>query len=264
MEEITIGSLRIAFERRGNGPALLLLHGGLSDSRVWRRQIDDLSDEFTVVAWDAPGCGRSSDPPESFRLPDYADCLAEFITEIGLEQPHVLGLSFGAGLALELYRRHPSIPRALILASAYAGWKGSLPAEVVEQRLQQAFRESDLPPDQVVSGWITGLFPKPVPQSLIEELSVIMSGFHPVGMRVMAQSFAEADLRDILPNIGIPTLLLYGEDDQRAPMTVAQDLHAGIPGSELIVLPGVGHDSNLEAPEIFNTAVRKFLLRSES
>jgi pimeloyl-ACP methyl ester carboxylesterase len=61
--------LRIAFERAGGGPPLVLLHGYVGDGpTTWRRQIDDLSDEFTVVAWDAPGVGRSSDPPESFGL----------------------------------------------------------------------------------------------------------------------------------------------------------------------------------------------------
>lgn len=122
MDEIDIGGLRIAFERKGEGVPLVLLHGGLSDSRMWRRQLDELSDEFKVVAWDAPGCGRSADPPETFRLPDFADCLAVFIEEIGLVKPHILGLSFGAGLALEFYHRYPTIPRSLILASAYAGW----------------------------------------------------------------------------------------------------------------------------------------------
>jgi pimeloyl-ACP methyl ester carboxylesterase len=118
MDEVKIGGLHIAFEQRGNGTPLVLLHGAVSDSREWRRQLDELSDEFTVVAWDAPGCGRSSDPPETFRLPDYADYLAAFIEENGLVRSHVLGLSFGSGLALELYRRHTAIPRSLILASA--------------------------------------------------------------------------------------------------------------------------------------------------
>jgi alpha/beta hydrolase fold len=76
VERIDVAGLTIAFERAGQGTPVVLLHGGLSDSSEWRRQIDALRDDFTVVAWDAPGCGRSSDPPEAFRLPDYADCLA--------------------------------------------------------------------------------------------------------------------------------------------------------------------------------------------
>lgn len=258
MDEVNIGGLRIAFQRKGKGSPLVLLHGGLSDSRMWRRQLDELSDEFTVVAWDAPGCGRSADPPETFRLPDFADCLAAFIEEIGLVKPHILGLSFGAGLALELYHRYPAIPRSLILASAYAGWSGSLPSDVVEQRLQQGLKQSELPPEQVVKMWIPTLFVKSVSNKVIEETAAIMSEFHPVGMRTMLLSFAEADLRDMLPTIKVPTLLLYGEADQRSPLNVAENLHAEIPTSRLVIIPAVGHEISLEAPEIFNAEVRSF------
>ncbi len=105
MNQMEVGGLDIAYERAGAGPLLLLLPGYVGDARgTWHHQIDELSDEFTVVAWDTPGSGRSSDPPDSFRLPDYADCLAGFINSLGLGQPHVAGLSFGGGLALELYR----------------------------------------------------------------------------------------------------------------------------------------------------------------
>jgi pimeloyl-ACP methyl ester carboxylesterase len=83
-----------------------------------------------VVAWDAPGAGRSSDPPEGFGLDGYADCLAGFVDRLDLGRPHVLGLSFGGILALALYGRHPAVTRSPVLASAYAGWGGSLPAEV--------------------------------------------------------------------------------------------------------------------------------------
>lgn len=258
MDEVNIGGLRIAFQRKGKGSPLVLLHGGLSDSRMWRRQLDELSDEFTVVAWDAPGCGRSADPPETFRLPDFADCFAAFIEEIGLVKPHILGLSFGAGLALELYHRYPAIPRSLILASAYAGWSGSLPSDVVEQRLQQGLKQSELPPEQVVKMWIPTLFVKSVSNKVIEETAAIMSEFHPVGMRTMLLSFAEADLRDMLPTIKVPTLLLYGEADQRSPLNVAENLHAEIPTSRLVIIPAVGHEISLEAPEIFNAEVRSF------
>jgi pimeloyl-ACP methyl ester carboxylesterase len=95
MDEVEVQGHRIAHERRGNGPPLLLLHGWPSNHGEWRRQIDALSDEYTVVAWDAPGAGRSSDPPETFRLADWADCPAAVIDALGLGRPHVAGLSFG-------------------------------------------------------------------------------------------------------------------------------------------------------------------------
>src|SRR6266508_6863704 len=121
MEMIEVDGLRIAYQRAGAGPPLVLLHGYVGDGpTTWRRQLEGLSDQFTVVAWDAPGAGGSSDPPASFGMAGYTDCLAGFIKRLGLERPHVAGLSFGGALALELYRRHSAIPRTLILASGYA------------------------------------------------------------------------------------------------------------------------------------------------
>lgn len=259
MDHVEVDGLRIGFRRAGDGPPLLLLHGGICDSRVWRVQLEDLSDEFGVVAWDAPGCGESSDPPEMFRLPEYADSLAGFIAAAGLGRPHVLGHSFGGGLALELYRRYPSIPRSLVLAGGYAGWAGSLPPEEVEERLRSALRLADRLPISVEPESVPGLVSEAMPPDRREELEVIMSEVRPVGARVMAQAFAEADLRDVLPHITVPTLLLYGDADERAPLSVAEALHAGIPTSTLVMMPGLGHESYLEDPGAFNAEVRRFL-----
>lgn len=260
MDQLEVAGLRIAYERAGEGPPLVLLHGYVGDGRrTWRRQIDELSDEFTVVAWDAPGSGGSSDPPEPFRLPDYADCLAGFVEALGFGRPHVAGLSFGGGLALELYRRHPAIPKTLVLASAYAGWAGSLPPEVVQERLQQVLQLADLPPDRFVGAVIPTLFSGSASAEMVDEFAASVSEFHPAGLQAMARSFAEADLRDVLPRIDVPTLLLYGDEDVRAPLNVAEDLHAAIPTSRLVVLPGVGHMCSVEAAERLNAEVRSFL-----
>ena len=85
-----------------------------------------------------------------------------------------------------------------------------------------------------------------------------MLGFHPVGFRAMARASAE-NLRDVLPRVDVPTLLVHGGEDVRAPLPVAEDLHTAIPGSTLDVLPDAGHVCNIEAPEAFNQAVRSFL-----
>ena len=86
MEMVEVDGLHIAYERAGSGPALVLLHGYVGDgTTTWPRQLDGLSDEFTVIAWDAPGAGRSTDPPEGFGLDEYADCLAGFLEKLGLD-----------------------------------------------------------------------------------------------------------------------------------------------------------------------------------
>jgi pimeloyl-ACP methyl ester carboxylesterase len=88
MDQIEVAGLRIAYERAGAGPPLVLLHGYVGDGpTLWRRQLEALSDEFTVVAWDAPGAGGSSDPPESFGMAGYADCVAGFVDGLHLDRP---------------------------------------------------------------------------------------------------------------------------------------------------------------------------------
>lgn len=84
--------------------------------------------------------------------------------------------------------------------------------------------------------------------------------FHPAGFRAMALACA-ADLRDVLPEVQVPTLLLYGDEDVRAPLSVGQALHAAIPHSELVVMPRVGHVSSVEAAERLNLEIRQFLRR---
>jgi pimeloyl-ACP methyl ester carboxylesterase len=86
-----------------------------------------------------------------------------------------------------------------------------------------------------------------------------VSEFDPRVLSTLARSFAETDLRDMLPTIDIPTLLLYGDADTRAPLQVAEGLRVAIRGSRLVVLSGVGHVSNIEDAERFNAEVRKFL-----
>lgn len=259
MEQVEVNGLLIGYERAGSGPPLVLLHGFVGDSREWRHQIDGLSDEFTVVAWDAPGAGQSSDPPASFRMPDYADCLAELIDTLGLMRPHIAGLSFGGALALELYRRHPTIPRTLVLAGAYAGWAGSLPPEAAEERLRTSLRLAEQPPEAFVAAMIPTMFAESTSTAVVQNFAAIVSEFHPAGFRAMARSVADADLRDVLPEIRVPTLLVYGDQDVRASLDVAEDLHRAIPESRLVILPGVGHMSNVEAGGQLNAEIREFL-----
>jgi len=259
MELVEVGGKTMAYHRAGDGPSLVLLHGGWSDGRAWRPQLAGLSDGFDVIAWDAPGCGGSDDPPDQVMMADYADAVADLIGALGLERPHLCGLSFGGGLAIEVYQRHPELVRSLVPAGAYAGWKGSLPPEEVEARLRRVRAECDRPPAEWIDGYLPGFFARPVPPEVIELVRTMMLEVRPAGLLPMLTAFAESDLNDVLPTIAVPTLLLYGETDARAPRPIAEALHAGIPGSELVLLPGMGHYINLEAPDAFNAELRRFL-----
>jgi pimeloyl-ACP methyl ester carboxylesterase len=211
-----------------------------------------------VVAWDAPGAGRSDDPPEGFGMAGYADALAGFLDRLGLHRPHVVGLSFGGALALAMYGRHPGMPATLVLASAYAGWVGSLPAEVARRRLEDSLALAELDGDEVAAALLPTMFAPGTPRAAVEEFAAVVRTFHPDGFRAMARASA-TDLREILPRVTVPTLVVHGNRDTRAPRAVADHLHAAIAGSTLTVLPGAGHLCQLEAPVAFNRAVRTFL-----
>lgn len=250
----------VAYQRAGHGPALVLLHGFTHDSRVWSPQLESLSARFTVVAWDAPGAGQSPDPPDTFSIGDWADCLASFLDAVDIQRAHIVGLSWGGLLAQVFYQHYPERVLSLVLADTYAGWKGSLPMPIPEERLAACLRDASLPPNEFVPKYLPGMFSESPKQEVREELARIMSEFHPNGFQTMATALAQADTRDLLPNIRVPTLLVWGDADKRSPMSVAYQFRDAIPGVKLEVISGVGHVSNLEAPTQFNTIVRDFCM----
>ncbi|MFO7543974.1 MAG: alpha/beta hydrolase [Trueperaceae bacterium] len=256
---MTVAGHALAYRRAGNGPPLLLLHGALSDGREWSRQLDTFADAYEVVAWDAPGCGGSFDPVAPFPLGAYADALAGLVKELELGPAHVVGLSFGSGLALSFFERYPEMVRSLVLVSAYAGWAGSLPADELARRLHQIGEVADTPPESWVGSMVRELLTDDATPEVVEQVTAITSAYRAAPTKVMGQAFAAADLRHVLPRITVPTLLLYGAADTRAPLDVARALHANIPGAELTVLEGVGHAVNLQAPERFDATLRAFL-----
>lgn len=259
MKQVTINNLTIGYQEKGEGQALVFLHGGVSDSRFWDRELEAFSDDFHTIAWDAPGCGVSDDPQEGFSLSDYADALAGLLAHIDVDKPIVLGISFGGGLAIEFYNRHPKIPKALILVSAYAGWAGSLSEEEVARRVERGRAQSTMDPEAVAEMWMPSLFYKTPSQEVLDEEKNIISDFHPKGSQIMLEAFAEADLSNVLPKIDVPTLLLYGDKDVRSPVAVAKEIHEKIPNSKLVFLEDVGHVLSKEAPELFDHEIRKFI-----
>jgi pimeloyl-ACP methyl ester carboxylesterase len=264
VNQIEIGGHRIAYRERGSGWPLVLLHGWPLDSREWWRQLDGLSDAFRVVAWDAPGAGASSDPPETARLADWADWLAEFIEALDLAPAHVAGLSFGGGLALQLFHRHPEIVRSLVLVSAYAGWSGSLAPEEVQRRLDLMLRNTELPPEQWGPALIETLLPEGSSAELADELATMIADVHPAATRTALQAFAEADLSDMLAEeVDVPTLLLYGEVDVRSSRRVWEPIHEAIAHSRLVVIPSVGHMVDMQAAERCNAEIRAFVREVE-
>ncbi|CCQ45231.1 alpha/beta hydrolase fold family protein [Pseudarthrobacter siccitolerans] len=261
MDAVEVAGLRIAYQRAGSGPPLVLFHGAGEDSRIWRQQLEDLSRDFTVIAWDAPGCGQSDDPAPDLSARDLGLLAAGFVEQAvrGTGKPHLLGLSWGSMVALELYKGYPDVPASLLLVSAYAGWAGSLPPEEVDRRIAMVEAEIGEPPGKFVNEWLPTLFTPRADPAVVAEIAAIMLDVRPASLRALLSASGRADYRDLLPAIAVPTLLIYGEEDQRSPLPVARELHRQIPGAELTVIPAAGHLVFAEAPEAFNAEVRRFL-----
>jgi len=252
-----VGGVTIAYQRVGQGPPLVFVHGAAVDSRMWEPQVAGLADEFTVVAWDEPGAGRSSDLPEAFGLAGFADGLAGLIEALELGPAHVAGLSWGGTVVLELYRRRPELVATLIMIDTYAGWKGSLPPDEVQARVEGARRMLSAPPEEFDPA-LPGLFAGDPPAEYVPVLTAMAAEVRPASLGQDLAIMAEADLSDLLPQIAVPTLLIWGSLDVRSPLTVARQFEETIPGAELIVIERAGHVSNLERPDQVNEAVREF------
>jgi pimeloyl-ACP methyl ester carboxylesterase len=257
VEVVRANGLDIAYERVGEGAPLVFVHGVACDARVWQPQLAGLADEFTVVAWDEPGAGCSSDVPADFGLADYANCLAAMIEALALGRAHVAGLSWGGTVVQELYRLHPELVATLILVDTYAGWKGSLPEAEVQARVAGARQMLGAPAEEF-DPRLPGLFAGDPPARFVPLLEEIVAAVRPESLRTQLFVMAEADQRDLLPRITVPVLLIWGELDARSPLTVAHQFEQAIPDTRLVVIPGVGHVCNLEQPDQFNNAVRQF------
>jgi pimeloyl-ACP methyl ester carboxylesterase len=257
VDVVRANGVEIAYERVGRGPPLVFVHGGGDDGRVWRPQLAALADEFTVVAWDEPGAGRSSDVPAGFGLADYARCLAALIDELALGPAHVAGLSWGGTVVQELYRNHPERVATLILADTYAGWTGSLPEAEVRTRVAGVQRLLAAPAGESAAP-LDGLFAGDPPGAFLPLMREMAAAVRPESMQTVLRAMAEADQRDVLSQIVVPTLLIWGELDVRSPLSVARQFEEAIRDAHLVILAGAGHMSNLERPERFNATVREF------
>ncbi|MEU4451592.1 alpha/beta hydrolase [Nocardioides sp. NPDC023903] len=257
MDVVEIDGLRLAFRRAGNGPAVVFVHGGAEDGRAWTPQLDALSDEFTVIAWDEPGAGGSGDVPTGFALSDYADHLAGLIRVLGISPCTLVGLSWGVTVILELYRRHPEVTRSLVLADGYAGWRGSLGLAEADARLAGLLNQ----PADSFDPTLPGLFAGPPPARFVPLLEAMEADVRRHSMLTALTAMAHADLTDVLDTIQVPTQLIWGALDVRSPLSVAHEFERQIHDASLAVIPDCGHVSNLEDPQAFNDILRSFLRR---
>jgi pimeloyl-ACP methyl ester carboxylesterase len=238
----------------GQGPSLLCLHGIGSSSASFAPQLDELAGDLRVLAWDAPGYGKSEDPDAPLDLDGFADAAAEVLETRQTGPAHVLGVSWGGVVAIRLAVRHPDLVRSLIVADSSRG-SGRTAAQV-EAMTARVDELRTLGPDAFAARRAGRLVSDQAPAELVSAVEETMSASVRLpGYGYAAQSMADTDLTDELSAVRSPTLVLCGAEDTVTGIEESQAIAGGIPDAVFVSLQGAGHLANQESPDAFNAWV---------
>lgn len=254
--------MSLAYDDRGQGPVVVLLHGFPLDRTMWSGQVDDLSTSFRLILPDLPGHGGSPVAPGVVTMEAMADAVVGLLDELGLTGPVVLGgLSMGGYVALEALARHPGRFRALMLLDTRATPdtpEAAANREVLARKVEEAGYAQPV---------IDAMRPKLVSKTtqdrapaIVEELVQVMARTPTAGIAGALRGMAvRPDRTADLVGSGLPTLILVGADDVITPPAEMQGLAAAVPGSRFATIPEAGHLAPREQPAACNREIRSFL-----
>lgn len=240
----------------GTGPTVLLLHPLGVDRTVWGPVARRL-DGFRVLSYDLPGHGSAPVPTRSLLVGDLADQAAGVL---GREPgpAHVVGVSLGGLVGLDLAARHPERVRSLVVVDAVARYPDAM-RQMWRERAQLV-REEGMEPvvGPTLDLWFTARA-RSARTPVVEEVEALLRAADPEGYARACELLAEADTRELLPRITAPTLVVCGDDDA-PPFTAAAPVLAGsVANGRLAWLLGARHAGALEQPEATADLVRAFL-----
>jgi pimeloyl-ACP methyl ester carboxylesterase len=251
---LTWQSRTIAWDRFGDGPPLVLLHGTPWSQYLWRPYAEALASRFTVHLWDMPGYGRSSkDPAHTVDLGFQSEVFAHLLRDWGLERPHVIAHDYGGTVALRARLLHGVQYESLCLIDVVAlrPWGSPFYRLVREHAdvLQQ------LPPAVhrgAVEAYIRTASHKGLTDTDVEALVEPWIG--ELGQPTLYRQIEQADERftdeveERYGDIDEPVHIIWGTEDAWIPVDHALRLHAAMPGSSLALIDDAGHLIQLEAP----------------
>ena len=257
---LTVNGVNLAVEVRGEGPAVLFVHGYPLDRTLWQHQIGALTG-FRRIAPDLRGLGLSDAPDLGYSMATYADDLAALLDALHADQVVLCGLSMGGYIALEFARRYRSRLRGLVLMDTRAeadtpeGRKGRDAAMQLAREKGAAAVAAQMLPKLFAANAATTM-----PQE-VERVRVMMEAAPVKG--IVGALAAMRDRTDSLPLLGelagLPTLVVVGEQDQLTPPAAARTMAAGIPGATLTLIPGAGHLPPVEQPLATTRVLAEFL-----
>jgi pimeloyl-ACP methyl ester carboxylesterase len=242
--------VRIHYEVRGNGPALLLTHGFSASSAMYAPNVEALARTHRVITWDLRGHGLSDSPadPALYSVPLAVGDMAALLDAAGAERAVIAGHSLGGFLSLELHLAESARVAALVLIGTGPGYRSDAPRaawnDMVEKTAARFERK--------------GL-------AALGDGDEVRAAAHrdPLGLARAARGIlAQRDGRVIesLASIAVPTLVMVGEHDTTF-LAGSRYMAERIPGAELAVIPGAGHSPNIAKPAEFQRAIDEFLAR---
>lgn len=276
LQHVSIHGHDMAYRLEGSGPVLLLLHGIAGSSRTWRDVIPRLTDRFTVIAPDLTGHGHSEKPIGDYSLGAFASGIRDLLEVLSIDRATVIGQSFGGGVAMQLVYQHPERCERLVLVDS-----GGLGREVSWLLRLMALPGSEYVMPVIfpsfVRDWGDNLF------RMIDERGIRMgritemwSAYASLAESENRQAFART-IKSVIDPGGqtvsamdrlylaspMPTLIIWGDRDDIIPVSHAYAAHQAMPGSRLVIIEGVGHFPQIEAPEQFVDALVDFIDSTE-
>lgn len=242
----------------------MLIHGHPFSRRMWTGQLDALSDRFRVVAPDLPGYGESQPRGETMTPRALADSVVELLDAIDVERATVVGLSLGGLVAMELGLGNPGRTDGLVLTATTAAPLTPDEAEMRRSTAAQLERDGMLDHALEMAGRLFGPAARRRPRLVLPILETMLTT-SPAGAAAALRGRAErSPYHQLLPALRVRSLVLAGDADVFSTAEITAQLVAALPDPDVVILPGIGHMPNLEAPERFDEAVRAFAGRMPS
>ena len=249
---VTIDGLKINYLDEGEGTPVLLLHGWGSSNEVYRGFINTLKARCRLVAPDFPGCGGSDTMGSPWTLQDYCDFVLKFMSAVGLENPIMMGHSHGGRVTMYMAATGMVSPPKIVLLDA----AGLIP----KKSFKQKFRAKSF---KVIKAVLTLPVIKKFSGSLLDKARRHYGSADynaaPEVLRKTLVSLVNTDIREVLPNINCPTLLIWGENDNATPLSDAKIIESLVKDAGLCVIKGTGHFSFVERPFEANAIINSFI-----
>lgn len=245
-------------ERRGRGWPVVLVHALGMSLRSWDPVAELLAREFEVVAYDYRGHGRTEKVAGACTIPTLADDLRDLLAHLALPSAHVVGLAVGSMIAQQLALQEPGLISGLVLASP----RSELDARGVKYNEERADSVEAGGMRQVVDVTIQRAFPAKYERHHPEIVRWFRGEFlanDPHGYAAVCRGLSTFCVTPRLREMRCPTLLLAGELDRLCPPEGALDMQTRILGSRCETLPGIGHFSAIEAPQLIRDRILAFL-----